>query len=343
MSARAGLAQALARTNALRRGLGAEHAASGRHKEWFHVCLELEKETILCNFSLMERGQRDPAARVALLWRGERWQGDVFGVPLSECTAQAGSLDLGFGENRFWQEGAELCLRVVSPRGDRVLEARLTPLSPPTLPSSIRLGPGAAMHWVVVPRLSARGSVRVNGQVRHFADAIAYHDHNWGDFSWGHGFRWDWGYVCPPDSPWALVVVRVSDGPGHRTLSQGVLVWRDDVQVRTFQDAEIVVAQQGSLRQHIVHQIPPVLRLAAPGSASGVPAETVWRAQGRQDALEIRFRARDHAQVLIPSDDDPSGLTRLNEVYGRYLITGRIAGEPIALDHAGVLEHVRHG
>ncbi len=59
--------------------------------------------------------------------------------------------------------------------------------------------------------------------------------------------------------------------------------------------------------------------------------------------MGVRFVAADHAQVLIPADDDPFGLVRLDEVHGHYEVTGSVRGEAFAYTTPGLLEHVRHG
>src|SRR4029078_10303778 len=128
---------------------------------------------------------------------------------------------------------------------------------------------------MVLPRLVACGEIRVRGKSFQLDRAAAYHDHNWGHFSWGRDFAWEWGYALPEDlrAPWTVVYVRLSDRGRVRTYKQAVFLWRRTSVARVFRDTEVDVTLAGLLRPASVFKLPRIMNVLSPGTAVDVPAE----------------------------------------------------------------------
>ena len=82
----------------------------------------------------------------------------------------------------------------------------LHPMSMPGRAPNLTREDGPPIHWVVIPRLRAEGTIEIDGVVHHLQNAPAYHDHNWGYWSWGDDFAWEWGFGLDedPENPWNM-------------------------------------------------------------------------------------------------------------------------------------------
>lgn len=339
------LAARLCQSDHLRRS-PASAGGRGGHKEWTHFCVLGAELDLLVNLSLMDGVQTGASAstevpRLAVLVRDARgWDGDVERFSPGECRYSGGRIDLRMGPNelRFADGAYEL---VVQSRS-RPLEARLrlTPLVTPAMTSSVPLGAGGSVRWLVVPYLLADGEVHWAGRRYRFRGAPAYHDHNWGTFQWGADFSWEWAVAVPPDPsvPWSLIFTRLSDRGRLRVFSEGLLLWKRDTHHRTFRGSDVEVRSTGFLRSTGVLRIPRVMGLAAPGRAADVPRLLEVRARDGDDTLDLELRPTGFAQIAIPSDANERGVTVLSEVRATARARGRVRGEPVELEGPALLE-----
>jgi len=314
-------------------------------KEWFHFCIQDEGAELLVNFSLCDAlvpgdRRRPEVARLTVLARDGAFTGDVDVFDASETRTRPGAIDLEFGGNRLaYRDGRyAISLRM----RDRPIEAELVlrPLVVPTLAPNIPLPDGPPLQWAIVPRLVADGWMRVDGRERRFAGALAYHDHNWGRFLWGHRFSWIWGFCLPldPAVPWTVVFVRLANRLRTRALAQGLFLWRREEAFRIFRERDLAFALDlALLRPGRVAKVPAVMAIVAPERATDVPRSVDIHAAGDGDELRVRFDLEDLAQVVIPSETD-LGVTVINEVSGLARVSGSVRGEPIAFDARGMCE-----
>jgi hypothetical protein len=341
------IARAVQRLDAWRRPLGSPATELSSYKEWLHFCVrlpELAHGHLLINVSFTERRLPRGTActpRVLALACADGWVGrfDAFGA--DAVSAPSGGLDVRLGDTRvWWSDGA---YRIELQAECVCAELTLRPLMLPTVKSSVSLAPAHAMHWVAVPRLTADGWVQIDGRRVRLAGAPAYHDHNWGHFRWGRDLCWEWGFVHPtdPTCPWTVLFVRIADGLRHNTLSQGVLVWKGDSHIRTFQNQEISVTSTGSLVQARPLTLPAAMALLVPGAASGVPAQLEVRAAGLGEEIAIRFEPTSFARVAMPSDVDELGSVLINETTGNAEVVGRTRAGNFELTGSAVVEFVR--
>jgi hypothetical protein len=312
-----------------------------------HFCVRLPGSPgghLLVNLNIVEhappRGRASRVARVIALGTWNGWSGHVDSFAIGDVDGAAGAVDIRFGSTSLAWEGDAFALRMQA--GALGAQLHIRPLMLPSVPSTVSFGPGRAMHWVVIPRLVATGTVTIEGRTLNIAGAPTYHDHNWGHFRWGGDLAWEWGFVTPDaESPWSVVFVRVSDGRGHRTLSQGALVWCDAVNVRSFQNQEIQVVLDGCHAGPRPLTLPPAGGLLAPGAASGVPARLDLRARGEGDELDIAYETASKARIALPNELDDFRVVLLNETAGAARVRGTVRGRAFSFDGPAIVEFVR--
>jgi hypothetical protein len=314
------------------------------HKEWLHFCIHGPHIDVLVNFSLVDdvRPSAPPGkefARIVCLARETTWFGDLDEYRADQTRVASGRLALEFGRNRAVFRDGGFDLEVTMKRLDLEISLRLEPVTLPTLANNIFVDDCPPIHWIVLPRLRATGTIRVDDRVHHLQGATAYHDHNWGSFRWGKNFAWEWGYAAPDrgHDPWSLVFVRLSDRPHLTDLMRVMVLWQGSQQLRLFHSDEIEVWHEGLLRARGVFKLPRVMGLVSPGDASDVPKRFMARASRGADRLELEFITSDLAQVVIPNDDN-MGVTIINEVAGHVSVTGTVAGQAVQIHGASIFE-----
>jgi hypothetical protein len=337
-------ASAFERTDYWRRSPAARDRRVG-HKEWSYFCVFAPNLDLLINFSLMDSHERRPtgsdAARVlvAVCENGDRWDGDVDEFDPEQIDVAAGETFARFGPNRLALARGQYHLTAKLRRRRVAASLTLQPLAEPAIANSVRLSARGGMRWLVVPRLVASGVVEVASQRYELDRCLAYHDRNWGYFDWGGDFAWEWAAILPNDRevPWSLVYMRISDRIRAHTLSQGLIVWRNDVPSRTFHGRDLDVRASTLLRPERILRIPRIMSLACPGSAADVPQTIAIRATAGKDTLDVSIGLHGLAQVAIPGDRG-RGVTLLSETAGRAHVSGRIRGEPVEFEGRTLVE-----
>ena len=334
----------LARSDYWRRSPASAGGAAG-HKEWSHFCVLADPVDLLINWSLTDAasGQlEEPRLTMLARSRGGRWEGDVESFEPGEVALRAGHPDARFGDASLRFDGRDYRLR--AGLRSTPLEAHLTlsPITRPAATRSVPLGGNQPMRWLVVPRLEASGTVRVGEELHALHGAPAYHDRNWGEFGWGGDFSWEWAVVLPARSncPWSLVYNRITDHARHRTVSQGILLWRRERHCRTFRDRELSVRGEGFLRVAGALRVPRVISLASPGSVADIPKRLEIEARCGGDALDVTVELDDCAQVGIPNDHD-DGVTLITETRGSARVSGHVRGEAVQLEGPTLVEFNR--
>lgn len=317
----------------------------GGHKEWHHFCILGPEIDLLVNFSLSDDIRPGIApgtelARLTLLVRTDKWDGDVELFPCEQVKVRGGCVDLTFGRNRL--QFADGMYRVQVTLEDRPIDVdlELRPLTMPGMAPNIPLPDGPPLHWAIVPRLRATGRVCVAGREHQFSDVLAYHDHNWGHFLWGHAFSWVWGFSLPiePQIPWSMAFVRLTNRIRTHALAQGLFLWKRAWNHRVFLDEDLELRMDsGYLRVARVLKIPRPMALLSPDVPTDVPRWVEMHARGDGDSLLYRFEAHDLAQVVIPSETDLS-VTIINEVTGKSSLHGKIRGETVAVEGRAICE-----
>jgi hypothetical protein len=188
------------------------------------------------------------------------------------------------------------------------------------------------------------GSIIAGRCVHHLDHAPAYHDHNWGSWSWGDDFSWQWGYAVPQqtESPWSIVFDRLTDRGRNSALELKLSLWKNQKLHRLYMQDEIVIKQSGFVTQErqrdaSLAKFPRPMALLAPEQATDVPRCFEITAMRGNDRLECRFDAEDVAQIILPNDAD-LGVTIINEVSGDMRVAGSVANEAVGMEGRGFFE-----
>jgi hypothetical protein len=316
------------------------------HKEWLHFVVLGADFELLVNFSLCDdmRAPDDRAAetaRLIVLARDRNgWDGDVDTFAADEVRIRGGGIDLRFGDNQLRYHDGRYHLRMRLRERPIATDVVVRPATFPARAPNIPMPDGPPLHWLIIPRCLASGTVELGGRGIALDGALTYHDHNWGLFRWGGNFSWRWFFAVPTDPtiPWTLASASLTDRGRARACSQGVFVWKGRDHYRTFRDHDLAIESTlefASLRQ--VFKLPRVMALLAPGPTAELPRAITFQAEGDGDWLEYRFEPDSVGQVVIPNDTD-LGVSLLNEVAGRAFIRGKIDGERFDVESRSVFE-----
>lgn len=306
-------------------------------KEWSHFCVMQDDFDLLVNFSHL--GTRSgvetrPRLTVLLSYANGLWDGDMLEFAPEDCTLVPGRFDAAFGKNRMLLDETGYHLNCHLQQRDITIALDLTPSVSPVVANTVRLSDREAIRWMVVPHLRAAGLVTLQGTPQEIGNAPAYHDRNWGCFSWGGSYAWEWATLVPAEESvdWCLVYSRISDQSRGVTRSQSLILWKGRKPNRKFFGRDITVETHGHLRQDRTLQIPRMMALVLNPSAPDVPQAMTIQAHGFGADLRAEIAFEGFGHIGVPNDRG-LGLTTLCEIAGRCRISGQVAGEDI--DFAG--------
>ena len=312
-----------------------------------HFCVALPGSShgqLLLNVSRtsqVREGEVVSVPRFIALLERDGWRGRLDTGEAEDVRESSSGIDFAVGGNRIsWRSGS---FHVSLGAPDFEVELALTPRTLPTFPTSVSLGGARSLYWVAIPRVEAPGAVRVGGERFGLDGALGYHDHNWGLFEWGKDLSWVWGYLHPRDArnPWTVVIARVSDASGERTLARSALLWKGPHLVRAFQSREVSLQTSGRHVRARPFTLPPIAQLLLPDFSAEVPERCHVSASGAEDSLDVRFEARSRARIAVPSDVDPFGLMILDEVCGDAQVRGSVGSELFEFTGPAMMEFAR--
>lgn len=332
----------LARSDFLRAPLLAA-AGPADFKEWHHFVVHGRGVRLLINFSLSNEGSGLDALRFAqrviVIARDENWTGAVerFDERALNVSAELGELTIGGNRMAVLPDGYHLVIEL--PDKNIRGELHFTSASRPFVIRNEPLGDGR-INWLFVPRLRADGWLLVDGRQHRVDNDLAYHDHNWGRFSWGADFGWTWGTILPngPEQPWSMVFAQNTDRSRLRCLSQALYVWRHDEPAAIFRHAAVQKRSDGVLNRAADCTLPPPMRLLLDAEVPGVPDRIDITATRAGNRVHAEFRSRSYARLAQPSEVCLDRSTVLCETDGTVRASGSINGEDFDFEGTGVFE-----
>jgi hypothetical protein len=317
-------------------------------KEWQHFAILTDACELLVNFSVCDDprpgapGEALPRLIIVARDAGG-WDGDVEEFREDETYVGRGRTDLDFAGNTLvFRDGRFFVSAALRDRPIAV-HLRLDPVTMPAYAPSVPMLDGPPLHWSVVPRLEVHGVVEIAGRRHRLERALAYHDHNWGRFLWGHDVAWEWGFVLPddPDVPWTTTFVRLTNRARTVALSHGMLLWHGERMARVFRGRELSVETPlAYARRPRPFKVPRPMALVAPELAIDVPTGLVTEAASDPDRLRCACTVEDVAQVLIPSETG-LGVTIFNEATARAHVRGVVDGTRVDFTGRAVMEFIR--
>ena len=313
-------------------------ATSGRFKQRVHATISTPEVTLVANFSSTYT-DFEPAHRLTTLMFGESVQGHVRAPTPEACLVAPGRSAIRIGDSYIAPTKTGFKLVVVEPARQLSAELVLEARSSTSALYNMRLGREDVLHWSVVPRLIANGTITHAGRTYAVVDAPAYRDRSWGVARFGQ-VAWDWGYALSDDlaNPIAVVFARLMDASRTQLLQQEVLVWSGLGLLSSFGGAEVELSSSGRARGPFP-TVPAALALCRPGHASDVPERLVGVARSARGELRLEFERAATARIIAPNDEGV-GTTASFASLGRIRVTGRVEGHAIELAGRGFLESV---
>jgi hypothetical protein len=323
------------------------------YKEWHHFIVYAPGLRLLVNFNLTEprhdgarrrSAQGQPlAGRLIMIAETTEWCGDLEAFAPSDVAVVPGGLSARFGENAMWFEDGAYNVRAKLANQPLAANLKLTPVTEPILSSHIQLVPGHELSWLILPRLKVSGSVSLGGRHVNLKGGLAYHDHNWGHFDWGDDFAWEWGSMVPrrASNPWTAVYVRMANRSRTSVGTQGLFVWDGERHCRFFRDEDLQVTLEGRQSMTVLHKVPHIMGLLAPGTCTDVPQRLVAFGDVGGDQVLMTFNTLNVSQVVIPDETNTNSVTLLNEATGSLDLTGTIGGRSVEMEGSGVFEFIR--
>jgi len=120
-----------------------------------------------------------------------------------------------------------------------------------------------------------------------------------------------------------------------------LFVWDGVRHCRFFRDRDLHVTVEGRKSMPVVHKVPRLMGLLAPGTCTDVPQRIVAFAQAGKDQLLMTFCTRNVSQVVIPNETATDSVTLLNEATGSVDLSGSIGGRNVEMEGSGVFEFIR--
>lgn len=319
---------------------------SGPFKEWMHVCATGHSGFILLNFSFERpEGCTAQVRAVVLAHVAGRHIARILEPSSAGPSFHPGRTSAHIAGCGFSWIGDRAWLTLDT--GDGVLTGKidLQAIATAACTHSIPMMHGRDMGWIVAPRWEVTsGTISLHGESIRVDAWQAYHDHNWGHFSWSDDFSWEWAFGFPDDRKQSACVVfgRLTDRVCARVVSRVLMVWWAGRQLRTFRGKDVNVDLIGEHRVEACHPIPGICRLLMPRRLTGVPVTIAVHARHGQDELHAHFTTTHAFRVGVPSDGELTGIRILHEQAASVACWGRVAGHDIQFDGLGGSELLRH-
>ena len=242
--------------------------------------------------------------QLKVLVRGASWDGDIDVFQSHEVHAQAGCIDIVFGQGSIRFAGDRYRLSLALREHHIAVDLELLPTVAPLLIQHVRLAANKPLSWMMVPRLVATGSVTVAGREHRIDGAPAYHDHNWGYFGWGDDFTWEWGTALPtPTEKWSVALVRTTDRGRFRAGLQALYLWRGGRLARILRGDELSMVHQGAVRPQAIFKVPRVMALVEPGTADRCARAGGSARRCARGRAHVVIDVVDLAQILMPDEE----------------------------------------
>lgn len=230
--------------------------------------------------------------------------------------------------------------------------------------------PGMDINWLVAsPKMEVSGNLSLAGETYSLNNSRAYHDHNWGYWSWGDDLGWEWGQVSETgnasnetNGEYSLVFGNITNANHSQSISSVLNVWEGGEIIANFSKEEIQI--EHSNLSTIDIGIPPaevVSEYILPQGSFYFPQNTLLNASSGSDTLKVEFTTQRPVPLPVMIQDgneienesvnesmnesmneSESGIKYriIWEMTGVYQVNGVIDGKPISYTADGFMEYV---
>ena len=315
-------------------------------KEWHHFILRAGSSHLLINFSLTRDGTGQGQGRVIALACGEDpssgWRGAVGRAGPAALAKDGCDFQLQGQRLRISDEGWTISLSL--PEAAIAADLRVTPAAHAMNAPDQSVGGGRRLSWLVFPRVKVDGRVTIEGRSQELVGVIGYHDHNWGRFSWGDDYAWEWGILWPDDDAIedGIVVSSLQNRARTTASLEQLFLWRGGRSVAAMASPELSVDTFGRHLAPAEATFPPVMSLLEPPTVrQDIPRRLRWGVERSDRALAVDMTVERVARLLVPSETDPLGVLAIFECLVSALAEGHEGGTPWRWEGRGIVELVR--
>ncbi|WP_269850081.1 hypothetical protein [Methanosarcina horonobensis] len=234
--------------------------------------------------------------------------------------------------------------------------------------------PGMGINWLVAsPKMEVSGNLSVAGVTYSLNNSRAYHDHNWGYWSWGEDLGWDWGQVSQAGNysnetaaEYSISFGNITNANHSQSVSSVLNVWKDGEIIASFSEEEIQIEHYNLNTKDIgISQGEMSPAYILPEGFFTFPQNTLVNASSGSETLKIKFTTRQPVPlpVMIPvgndsgikdgtkdgiKDGNESGIESgseikyriIWEIIGTYQVAGEIDGKSVSYTADGFMEYV---
>ncbi len=221
--------------------------------------------------------------------------------------------------------------------------------------------------------MEVSGNLSVAGVTYSLNNSRAYHDHNWGYWSWGEDLGWDWGQVSQAGNysnetaaEYSISFGNITNANHSQSVSSVLNVWKDGEIIASFSEEEIQIEHYNLNTKDIgISQGEMSPAYILPEGFFTFPQNTLVNASSGSETLKIKFTTRQPVPlpVMIPvgndsgikdgtkdgiKDGNESGIESgseikyriIWEIIGTYQVAGEIDGKSVSYTADGFMEYV---
>jgi hypothetical protein len=187
---------------------------------------------------------------------------------------------------------------------------RLQPTSTPGIGGCATFHGEHWQRWQAEPGVLARGLWRTRPGEPDLFEAVGYHERVRGRWGWPEMGGWVFGFCNhapaglgdgrPPE--WSIVFALLQPGeemPGQTCV---LMLWRRGRLIRFIPRRSLRVTAAGQLERDRVATLPAQMALLGTGPTAAVPAALCLDGYQGRDWVQLRFRGRAAARLVVPSE-----------------------------------------
>ncbi|MDQ1276576.1 MAG: hypothetical protein QG610_2154 [Euryarchaeota archaeon] len=332
------------------------------YNEWhyFNMIDDEQNLSVICTFKL--NGGTNSSEVLLGYYANDTWASFYEAYPLTPEVVNYSSTspDVRIANNTVTLTDEGYRVHVESGDGSGVFDALFKPEAKPAPVFNVSnfSVPGMCINWLVAsPKMEVYGNLSIAGETYSLNNSRAYHDHNWGYWSWGDDLGWDWGQVSQAGNysnetigEYSLIFGNITNANHSQSASSVLNVWRDGEIVANFSGAEIQIEHSNLSTTDI--GIPPAEMTQAyilPQGSFFFPQNALLNASSGSDNLKIEFITQQSVPlpVMVPDgsevgNESGNGIKYrvIWEMIGTYEVSGVIDGNPISYTADGFMEYV---